>query len=154
MAETLVALDRRAQTAEQRVTDLRTRYEFDRLRAIVTGRAMASEVAALIEEAIRNSGMEKAVYERFAPQIARLERDIDETKLDRRFVADLAGEEFVKRQLPARSWSNWSLAQGALRTPAARHQELAPGLREFPVHGNGPTPPVTLEGPEGCKSLV
>jgi hypothetical protein len=102
IAETLIALERRAQAAEQRATDLRIRYEFDRLRAVVTGRAMASEVASLIEDAIKNSGMERAVFERFAPQIARLEKDIEETKLDTRFIADLAGEEFMKKQLPAK----------------------------------------------------
>ena len=76
--------------------------EFDKLRAVVTGRAMASEIATLIEEAIKNSGMEQAVYERFAPQLARLEKDMQETKVETRFIADLAGDEFVKRQLPAK----------------------------------------------------
>lgn len=102
ISETLVALERRAQAAEQRATDLRLRYEFDKLRAVVTGRAMASEIAILIQDAIANAGTEQAVYERFAPRLDRLERDIQETKLETRFIADLAGEEFVAKQLPAK----------------------------------------------------
>jgi hypothetical protein len=67
VAETILALERRAQAAEQRAMDLRLRYEFDKLRMVVTGRAMASEIAAMIEEAMKKSGTEQAVYERFAP---------------------------------------------------------------------------------------
>jgi hypothetical protein len=101
VAETLLALERRAQAAEQRASDLRVRYEFEKLRAVVSGRAMASEIAALIQAAVRDVGNEQAVYERFAPALRRLEADIREVRLEVQFVADLAGDEFVARQLPA-----------------------------------------------------
>jgi hypothetical protein len=64
------------------------------------GKPVASEIAALIEEAARNAGNEAAAFQRFEPALARLEKKLNETNLDVQFIAELVGGEFVTKQMP------------------------------------------------------
>jgi hypothetical protein len=99
----LLALERRAASAEARATDYRLRFDLGQVRAAVENSRVASAVVVAIQEALRSSEQEHferidlALATRLGPLLelqSRTQRDVD-------FIATYIGQEMVKGMLPA-----------------------------------------------------